>query len=36
MFYFAEDDNIISDIENTITEPDLQTDFQHTSGCQGL
>jgi hypothetical protein len=24
------------DIENTMTEPDLKSDFQHTSGCQGL
>jgi len=36
MFYSAEDNKIISGIENTTTEPDEKnTDFQHTSGCQG-
>jgi hypothetical protein len=37
MFCFAEDNKIISGIENTITGPDgKQSDFQQTSGCQGL
>jgi len=36
--YFAEDNKIISGIENTITEPDWKKtpEFQHTSVCQGL
>jgi hypothetical protein len=35
--YFAEDNKIISGIENTITEQDWKkTEFQHNSVCQGL
>jgi hypothetical protein len=35
--YFAEDNKIISGIENTITEQDWEkTEFQHNSVCQGL
>jgi hypothetical protein len=37
MFCFAEDNKIISGIENTIMEPDWKnTEFQYTSSCQGL
>ena len=37
MFCFAEDNKIVSGIDNTITEPDsIKTDFQHTSGCHEL
>jgi hypothetical protein len=37
MFCFAEDNKIISGIENTIMEPDWKNmEFQHTSSCQGL
>jgi hypothetical protein len=38
MFSFAEDNKLISSIENTITEPDWKKTmhFHHISGCQGL
>jgi hypothetical protein len=37
MFCFAENNKIISGIENTDTKLDWKKkpDFQHTSGCQG-
>ena len=37
MFCFAEDNKIISAIENIITESEYKkTDFEHTSGSQGV
>jgi len=36
MFCFVEDNNNISGLVNTITEPGLKTDFQRTSWCRRL